>query len=401
MASLVQGQTPDAFPVNINESETAVKNLSEYLSSSAPDDITKQPFASVALTLVDAKSAEKQLIADNTKRIRTDRAAEMKARVLTLGKLKMPFFYKTFGEKPAGGRSLYISMHGGGGTAKRVNDGQWENQKRLYQLEEGIYVAPRAPTDTWNLWHQGHIDTLFDRLVENMIAFEDVDPNRVYIMGYSAGGDGVYQLAPRMADRWAAAAMMAGHPNDASPLSLRNIGFTLHMGGNDGAYKRNTVAAEWKVKLAKLQANDPGGYQHLVDIHKGKGHWMDREDAVAIPWMAKFTRDPFPKKIVWDKRDSTHSRFYWLAIDPKTKCTITATQDKQTFNIEAEGVDEITLRLNSGKVNLDAPITVTSGGKQIFTTQPKRTIAAIANSLSERGDPKSICHSEVKVQLTN
>ena len=57
----------------------------------------------------------------------------------------------------------------------------------------------------------------------------DVDPNRVYIMGYSAGGDGVYQLAPRMADRWAAAAMMAGHPNDASPLGLRNItGFNHH-----------------------------------------------------------------------------------------------------------------------------------------------------------------------------
>ena len=41
------------------------------------------------------------------------------------------------------------------------------------------------------------------------------------VVGYSAGGDGVYQLAPRMADSWAAAAMMAGHPNGVSPLSLR------------------------------------------------------------------------------------------------------------------------------------------------------------------------------------
>ena len=40
------------------------------------------------------------------------------------------------------------------------------------------------------------------------IVFEDVDPNRVYLLGYSAGGDGVYQLAPRMADRFAAASMM-------------------------------------------------------------------------------------------------------------------------------------------------------------------------------------------------
>ena len=58
-----------------------------------------------------------------------------------------------------------------------------------------------------------------------MIAFHDVNPNRVYIMGRSAGGDGIYQVAPRMADRFAAAAMSAGHPNEASHLCLRNIAF--------------------------------------------------------------------------------------------------------------------------------------------------------------------------------
>ena len=73
-----------------------------------------------------------------------------------------------------------------------------------------------------------------------------LDPNKVYLMGYSAGGDGVYQLAPRMADRFAAAAMMAGHPNETSPLGLRNLPFTIHMGENDTPYKRNKVAAEWK-----------------------------------------------------------------------------------------------------------------------------------------------------------
>ena len=31
---------------------------------------------------------------------------------------------------------------------------------------------------------------------------------------------------------------------------------------------------------------DPGAYAHQVRIHPGKGHWMDREDAMALPWMA-------------------------------------------------------------------------------------------------------------------
>src|SRR5690606_6946618 len=111
-----------------------------------------------------------------------------------------------------------------------VNDGQWENQKHLYSLKEGIYVAPRAPTNTWDLWHQEHIDSMLRRLIENMVAIEDVNWNRVYLMGYSAGGDGVYQLAPRMSDTWAAAAMMAGHPNETSARGLRNVPFALQVG---------------------------------------------------------------------------------------------------------------------------------------------------------------------------
>lgn len=64
-------------------------------------------------------------------------------------------------------------------------------------------------------------------LIENMVLFENVNPNRVYVIGYSAGGDGIYQIGPRMADRWAGAAMIAGHPNGAPADNLRNTAFTL------------------------------------------------------------------------------------------------------------------------------------------------------------------------------
>src|SRR4051812_495567 len=50
----------------------------------------------------------------------------------------MKFTTQIFGAKPADGRSLYISLHGGGGTAPKVNDQQWENQKKLYTPAEGV-----------------------------------------------------------------------------------------------------------------------------------------------------------------------------------------------------------------------------------------------------------------------
>jgi poly(3-hydroxybutyrate) depolymerase len=31
---------------------------------------------------------------------------------------------------------------------------------------------------------------LYDRLITNMVLFEGVDPERVYLLGFSAGGDG-------------------------------------------------------------------------------------------------------------------------------------------------------------------------------------------------------------------
>ena len=114
-----------------------------------------------------------------------------------------------------------------------INEKEWIRNQTLHRVKNGIILIPRSPTNTWNMWHQDHIDPLLNRAIQNMIMLYEVNPNKVYLMGYSAGGDGVYQLAPRMADRFAAAAMMAGHPNETSPLGLRNLPFTIHMGEND------------------------------------------------------------------------------------------------------------------------------------------------------------------------
>ena len=381
---------------DVEASLHAVDQLGKYLQT-APDkraELVKQGFSSVALTLKDARAARRLLWDDHVAGIKKTRAAEMKARVLTDGKVKMPFYYSVTGEKPAGGRSLYISMHGGGGAPKRINDRQYENQKRLYRVGEGVYVAPRAPTDAWNMWHKGHIDVLFDRLIENLIVFEGVDPNRVYVLGYSAGGDGVYRLAPRMADRWAAASMMAGHPGGVSALNLRNTPFTIHVGANDGAYNRNKVAGEWGKKLDALRQGDTGGYIHWTAIYKGKGHWLDRKDAAAIPWMAKFTRNPVPRRIVW--RQDSHSRFYWLATAKLTPgAVVRADLKDQTIALAPGDAKQLIIRLSDGMLDLDKPVIVTSAGKKLHAARIMRTIGVMSKTLTERGDPKSIFSAEI------
>ncbi|MFO0783891.1 MAG: dienelactone hydrolase family protein [Phycisphaerales bacterium] len=386
-------------------SAKALKDLRAALDKQAPGTLAEvqalagQPFASVPLTRKDAEAASAALWKAYAAAARPAAQKELESGQVQAGGVAMPIWFATYGKAPPGGRSLFISMHGGGGAPKEVNDQQWENQKKLYKPDEGIYVAPRAPSNEWNLWHEGHIDPLFAQLVQDMVLAQGVNPDRVYIMGYSAGGDGVFQLAPRMADRWAAAAMMAGHPNETKPDGLRNLPFTLHMGGNDGAFKRNEVAAQWKTMLDDLEKTDPGAYPHWVQIHPGKGHWMDREDAAAVPWMAKFTRDSRPSKIVWLQDDVTEPRFYWLAVDdPKAGERMVVARDGQRVTVtEAPAGKRVRVRLDDTMAKLDEEVTVQQGQVVLWKGVPQRTIGAVARTLAERGDPKAVFVAEVEV----
>jgi hypothetical protein len=250
------------------------------------------------------------------------------------------------------------------------------------------------------MWFQPHITPLFDRLIENFVVKNRVNPNRVFVMGYSAGGDGVYQIGPRMADRWAAASMMAGHPNDAQPDNLRNIGFGLFMGGNDSSYNRNGMAEKWKGLLSKLKKGDPGGYDHRVRIYPGLGHWMQLKDAEALPWMAKFTRNPWPGKVIWRQDGVIQTRFYWLGVaksDYSKGRRIEATVQGQMISLTAKQTSRVTIRLSDELVDLDRDLVVKLNGKQKFIGKIDRLKSQMSVSLSERADHTSASSATITV----
>ncbi len=388
-------------------SAKAVEGLKSWLGKprESREALDKQGIASVALTRADAERAADALWLDRRDWLRTTRRSESEARVIEMGDKMLRYEIVRFGETntaPAGGRSLFISMHGGGGAPKRVNDSQWTNQVRLaqrYAPKEGIYVAPRAPTDTWNLWHEGHIDGLFARLIENMVVLEDVNPDRVYIMGYSAGGDGVYQLAPRMADWWAAAAMSAGHPNETQPVGLRNVPFALYVGSKDSAYRRNEIAVEWGDRLAKLRDGDPGGYEHLVGT-PDTGHWMNMADQVAIPWMESRSRRVLPDRVVWRQDDVVHGSFYWLAVPEGTAAggiEVVARREGAVVQLEKSDAERVRVRWTDAMADLDRSVEVRMGEKVLHRGVLPRTVGTLSKTLEARGDRKLMFPSEVEV----
>lgn len=364
------------------------------------------------------------------------RMAEFDSRAMEFGDVKMKYGMQIKGDPGENGYPVYIALHGGGGSdTPDINDSQWADMALYYQqsVKSGIYINPRGVRDTWDCHANPESYPLYDELIENMIIFKNADPNRVYILGFSAGGDGVYLVAPRMADRFAAANMSAGHPNGTSVVNLYNTPIQLQVGLFDDAYDRNRVTAEYDAVLAGLGLQYGGGYTHRTFIHANYAHnfydnkvveqevlespakWLAtgdtstvKADTNAVRFLEQYTRDPLPKKVIWDLSNRADMRscesFYWLRAPYTTNDgIIVASYDtaSNTVTIESSTVNgDFSILLNEEMVDVFKPVTfVTPDGT--FTKEITPDIETIRQTTYERGDKNYqfcavIAYSELK-----
>ena len=85
--------------------------------------------------------------------------------------------------------------------------------------------------------------------------------------------------------------MMAGHPNDASPLGLRNIGFTLHVGANDNGRLQpvDSAGSVASIRYITIVGTTEEGYER---------HW---DSGAQVPWLWNPTTRTF---ITYDDPES-------------------------------------------------------------------------------------------------
>lgn len=339
---------------------------------------------------------------------------------MTFGEATMRYTVQVIGDMPENGYPLYIAMHGGGsGDTPEVNDEQWDEMKDYYSaaLDCGVYVAVRGVRDTWDTHFNPESYPLYDRLIRYMILTQNVNPNRVYLEGFSAGGDGVYAIANRMADRFAAANMSSGHPNGISMVNLYNMPIQLQAGEFDDEYDRNRVTAEYGLKLDALQA-EYGGYEHRTLIHYDCGHnyedyepthipvmadvaaWLNDGDRTTVDvdsfppdYMDDFIRDPYPTTIIWDLFTRADTRetetFYYMSAPYTTNEGMikVASAGDNAFAIEAEDVNgEFSIMLNEYMVDFSRPVTFIINEEET-TLNLTPDMAVLAATTEDRGDP--------------
>ena len=296
-------------------------------------------------------------------------------------------------------RCLFISFHGGGGTRKEINDKQYKNQQHLYDKIlnkmdfNGIYLTLRAATNSWDMFHQKQIDKFINIIIKLCVIKLNVNLNKIHLLGYSAGGDGVYRIGTRLANKFAAISMMAGHPGNCTPNNLFNTPFVIHIGEMDQGYNRLNHALKWKQKFNKLKINNNGYYKNCnVVIHKNKGHWMEWEDSVALKWMIQFERNPYPKLIKWRQENVENIEFYWLSVKEEFikqngEIIIECGDFKENkIDILENYAKEINIHLNEKIVDINEEIEICFKGKRIFKGLLKPKLIDIWHCYQFSGD---------------
>lgn len=320
---------------------------------------------------------------------------------------------------PAGGRPLYLCMHGGGRNPDAagphtwaVNSREWQSQVGLsaeVYAGEGIYFVPRMADDRLGRWWHGHVQDAFDEVIRHGIANWNVDPDRVYILGISEGAYGTQILGPFMADRFGGANAMAGGVGDDVPAeNLRNLAFRTDVGEKDTMFDRVGLARKFHARL-EAGRKKFGGYVNDLNVQAGKGHGVDYRPGVE--WMIQHQRQSRPNTIVWTSKELDGRRrpsFYWLGLSGaklEGEIRMAGRIEGNAIRITAsQGGDvlkgaRITVMLDARLVDLSKPVTVTCNGKSVHSGMVERNLENLARSLVDRGDPGMMFPARIDIDL--
>lgn len=117
------------------------------------------------------------------------------------------------------------------------------------------------------------------------------DPQRVYLSGFSMGGAGVYEIAARWPERFAALVAISGFvPTDHADVvrRIRHIPLRIFQGATD---ERVSVNGARQLAAELKQANAPVEYFEYPDTRHGPTAEKTYADASLIEWLLSQRRN--------------------------------------------------------------------------------------------------------------
>jgi hypothetical protein len=325
--------------------------------------------------------------------IHADLKEDLDAKQVRFENHTSPYVVRDVGKRPANGWPLVIAMHGGGGAPQEVNDSQWRVMQKYYKDHPEVsgykYLALRAPNNVWNGFYDNYVPPLVTNLIRQFTVFDDVDPDKVFLMGYSHGGYGAFFIGPKIPDRFAAVHVSAAAPTDGtiSPLSLRNTRFTFMIGENDNAYGRRERCEKFDKEIQKLRTANKGEFPVEMEFRKGFGHG-GLPDRDKLKEMLGHTRNPVPRHLTWEPTDTIIKDFFWLHVPAPAKGqTIEAVVRDNTLTITAQNVKTLAVGLDSRLLDSSKPLRLRYNGQE-SQVNARPSLKTLCESLLQRGDPQ-------------
>ena len=136
--------------------------------------------------------------------------------------------------------ALLIALHGaaGPGNAPVAAQSVRNSWAQIAENERVIVIAQIATGPTSGSWIPFTAEAIMDTLIVETASEYNIDLNKLYGWGFSAGGHVMHEFALRRANEFAAyavsAGVLAGYAGTNMPLlAARNIPVDIHVGNSD------------------------------------------------------------------------------------------------------------------------------------------------------------------------
>jgi len=344
-------------------------------------------------------------------------------------KIMTPWGEATFLVNGSGkGKGLVIGLHGGGEGAGSAGEAtKWILPKHYGMYPQGI----RLVHDTWNTVHG---ERFILTLIEIAKAQYGIDPDRVYVMGFSMGGTGSWFMAGRHPDLFAGAipahgVLMAQPKSQLAKKeeigaiqhgivpNVRNLALYYYTGLEDTNCMPGTFLYV-DDEIQDLKKHDPGGYGKIrFKAYPGLKHaFPSGEPGKGYKFVRAERRDTFPKKIVWEHATKPFplgtgigdcgrykkQYFYWL------KCAVP--EDRQyicaeiednviTMEVAVRGRNQkgITILLNDRMIDPKKEVVVRVGKEEVYRGKPKPDFLTILETLDARVDTSMVFDRRIEL----
>jgi len=227
-------------------------------------------------------------------------------------------------------------------------------------IDSMVQIGPFARGDTW---YKGIGEQDVFECIELAKQIFNVDPDRIYLAGFSMGGGGTFELGLKHPDIWAACVPVCGTMGNPDLVSnAKNLPFWINTGSQDrvvpAKYSKRAYdkAAELGFKHWKYTEYDGMGHSFWVDWGRIE-KWLLTKERTNNPSCISFTSERCAKA-------------YWAEITEKYNCKQLASIDietvSQTIKVRTSNIADYTLHLKDAPVSLSQEITIIENDKQVF-----------------------------------